>query len=262
MIVRAKKNCVAYFEAEKPRQSKRGRPRLYGEKVKVIELFDQTHLFVKAKCAIYGKVEEISICSVDLLWKPTGNLIRFVLAVTSRGPIVLMCNDLQQAPLTALELYCVRIRIETMFDMLKNLMGAFRYRFWTRSLPRHSRKPVKNKQLKRPAQDHLGRVKSCLDAYERFVMTAAVALGLLQLVALKYKRSVWNQFEGFLRTRSRALPSERTVKAVIRKLLVRNLFSFASDGVIHKIQNRYGKVNDSYQDEYSSPEPETAIPPG
>ena len=254
LIIKAKKNCVAYFEAEKPHQRKRGRPRFYGEKVKVIELFDQTHLFAKAECVIYGKVEEVSIASVDLLWKPTGNLIRFVLARTSLGAIVLMCNDLQQAPLTALELYCVRVRIETMFDMLKNVMGAFRYRFWTRSLPRHSRRPVKNKQLKMPAQKQIGRVKRCFDAYERFVMTAAISLGFLQLIALKYKNSVWNQFDGYLRTRSRVLPSERTVKSVARNLLVRNLFSFASGGIMHKIQNRYGK--------HLSSESETDVPPG
>ena len=46
----------------------------------------------------YGKTEEISILALNLLWKPTGDMIRFVLAVTSRGPIVLMCSDLNQDP--------------------------------------------------------------------------------------------------------------------------------------------------------------------
>ena len=112
-----------------------------------------------------------------------------------------------------------------------------------------------------PAKDKLGTVKRCLDAYERFVMTAAISLGLLQLIALKYRCSVWNQFEGYLRTRSRALPSERTVKAVTRNLLIRNLLCFASDGIIHKIQNRYGKVKNAFQGKPSSSEIETAIPP-
>ena len=122
-----------------------GRPAKYGEKVKLLELFDQSDLFLKVRCSVYGKIEDISITSLDLLWKPTGSLILFVLAVTSRGPIVLMCSDLNQNPITAIELYCARVRIETMFDMLKNLMGVFRYRFWTKRLARHSRKPVKNR---------------------------------------------------------------------------------------------------------------------
>ncbi len=76
------------------------------------------------ECSIYGKIETISITSLDLLWKPTAGLIRFVLAVTKRGPIILMCSDLTQDPVAALEVYCARVRIETMFDMLKNLMGV------------------------------------------------------------------------------------------------------------------------------------------
>ena len=154
LVIRAKKNVVGYFEADEPRIKKQGRPRKYGEKVKISELFDHHHLFSKVKCNTYGKIiEEISIASFDLLWKPTGNLIRFVLAITNRGPIILMCSDLNQDPVAALELYCTRIRIEIMFDMLKNLMGVFRYRFWTKGLPRHSRKPKKNKYLKKVALD-------------------------------------------------------------------------------------------------------------
>ena len=113
LIVRAKKNFVAYFEAEKPKGKRPvGRPPIYGEKVKLLELFDQIELFSKEKCLVYGNIEEVSIAALDLLWKPAGSLIRFVLAVTSRGPIVLMCSDLTQDPIAALELYCIRIRVE------------------------------------------------------------------------------------------------------------------------------------------------------
>jgi len=141
---------VAYFEAEQPQKRGPGRPRLYGEKIKVSELFDHREHFSNMECTIYGKVEMVSIASLDLLWKPTAGLIRFVLAVTKRGPIILMCSDLNQDAVAALELYCARVRIETMFDMLKNIMDVFRYRFWTKSLERQSRKPKKNKDLKKP----------------------------------------------------------------------------------------------------------------
>ncbi len=77
--------------------------------------------------------------AINLLWKPTGDMIRFVLAVTSRGPIVLMCSDLNQDPLSAIRLYCMRVRVEIMFDMLKNVLGAFSYRFWSKGMPKHSR---------------------------------------------------------------------------------------------------------------------------
>jgi hypothetical protein len=259
LIVKAKKNCVAYFQAETP-YGKRppGRPAIYGEKVKLLELFDQSHLFSTVRCSVYGRIEDVSITALDLLWKPTGSLIRFVLAVTSRGPIVLMCSDLAQNPITAIELYCARIRIETMFDMLKNLMGVFRYRFWTKRLPRHSRKPIKNKKLKKPVRKDIETVKRCHRAYERFVMIGAIALGLLQLISVKFEQSVWRCYAGFLRTKSRDLPSERTVKSVMGELLFRDFISFAPGAVMREITQRCFNKKSVYQEVSSPPELEEA----
>ena len=239
LIVRAKKNCVAYFEAEKSLERGPGRPPKYGEKVKLMELFDHLYLFSKVNCSIYGKAEEILITSLDLLWKPTGELVRFVLVLTSRGPLVLMCSDLNQDPLAAVELYCLRPRIEVMFDMLKNVLGVFSYRFWSKKMVKHSRKPKKNKDLKPVAFHDLKTVKQCWDACERFVMLGAISLGLLQLVALRYSEQVWDQFDGFLRTRSRALPSERTVKHVIARLIVSNFLISPKNGIMRIIIERY-----------------------
>jgi hypothetical protein len=239
LIIRAKKNCAAYFEPVPAEGSKPGRPRKYGMKVKVMEIFDHPYLFSKQECTIYGKTEEISVMTLNLLWKPTGSLIRFVLAVTGRGPIVLMCSDLNQDPLSAVELYCSRIRIETMFDMLKNVIGVFNYRFWSKLMPRHSRKPMKNKNLKQPASKDIPKVRRCWEAYERFVMLGAVSLGILQMTALKYTAPVWGQFDAYLRTRSRTLPSERTVKHVIARLLITNIFILAPNAIIQEIKERF-----------------------
>jgi hypothetical protein len=38
-------------------------------------------------------------------------------------------------PVTAIELYGLRVRVETMFAMLKYLIGAFRDHFWSKRLP-------------------------------------------------------------------------------------------------------------------------------
>jgi len=239
LIIRAKKNCVAYFEAEKPQEKKRGRPPKYGTKVTLRNLFDDLHLFSKMNCRIYGKVEEVSIMAINLLWKPTGRMVRFVLAVTSRGPIVLMCSDLNQNPVIALELYCARTRVEIMFDMLKNLISAFRYRFWSKLMPRHSRKPKKNKDLKKPSSQALHNVEVCWEACERFVMLGAISLGLLEMIALRYTNSIWNCYDGFLRTRSRELPSERTVKHVIGRLILRDFLTSAPRAIMREIREQY-----------------------
>ena len=93
------------------------------------ECFDHPQLFQSVECSVYGQREAVQLMSVRLLWKPLGDWLLFIFAITSRGPIVLMCSDLTLSPTTALELYCVRTRIELMFDMMKNLLGAFRFRF-------------------------------------------------------------------------------------------------------------------------------------
>lgn len=239
LIIRAKKNCVAYFMAEISNVKKAGRPAKYGIKVNVMELFDHMYYFSKINCIIYGKKEGILIGCVDLLWKPTGELIRFVLAQTSRGKLVLMCSDLNQDPVGAVELYCLRPRVEVMFDMLKNVLCVFSYRFWSQKMPRHSRKPIKNSELKSVPNDYLNTVKQCWNGIERFVMLGCIALGILQLIGIKYSQTVWDQFEGFLRTRSRTIPSERTVKYVISRLVIRDFLISSKNEVMRIIVERY-----------------------
>ncbi len=242
LIIRAKKNCAAYYEAKVTEGKKGpGRPPKYGEKVTLTDFFERPHLFSKAQCQVYDKTEEISFMAINLLWKPTGDMIRFVLAVTGRGPIVLMCSDLNQDPLLAIRLYCLRVRVEIMFDMLKNVLGAFCYRFWSKRMLRHSRKPKKNKDLIKPFSEDLPTVRLCWGAYERFTMLAAISLGLLQLIALKYSQAVWDRFDVYLRTRSRELPSERTVKFVMARLLISNLFIVAPIAIMREIKERYFK---------------------
>jgi len=239
VITRAKKNYTAYSPAEEPEEKNRGRPRKYGQKIKLMECFDHLWMFSKKSCLVYGKEEEVFIMAIDLLWKGTGEMIRFVFAKTSRGPIVLMCSDLSQDPVKALELFCSRIRIEVMFDVLKNLIKAFHFRFWSKEMPLNSRRPKRNKDLKIPAPENLKNVKRCLRASELFVMMGAFAQGLLQLVSLKYKNDVWEKSFAFIRTKSRELPSERTVKQVIAPFIVCNFINLAKNGIMRKIHERF-----------------------
>src|SRR4029450_5502455 len=229
ILTRAQKNYVAYAPAQPPAQRSVGRPRTYGAPIKLAEVFEMYKAqFSQASGEVYGHVETVSYLVLNLLWKPIKAPLRFVFAITSRGPIVLMCSDLSLDPLMAITLYCARVRIETMFAMLKSVLGAFAYRFWSKRLPRHSRKPKKNTTLKTPPKEHLETVQKTWQACERFVMLGCLTLGLLQLVALKFQHQVWEAFNMFLRTRSRALPSERIVKEVLAQELVRHFRKAAS----------------------------------
>ncbi len=236
ILVRAKKNYVAYFAAEPKPSSRPGPQKVYGEKVHLMECFDHRQLFQSVSCQVYGKTETIQIMTLTLLWKPVGDWILFVFAITSRGPILLICSDLQYSPIRALELYCARTRIEIMFDVLKHVMGAFQFRFWSKRMPKHSRRPTSNRYLKKPQPEHLATVEACWEAYERFVLCAIIAQGLLQLIALKFGDSIWQQHTHYLRTQSRHLPSERTVKHVFAAIFNQQLFNAKQTGIIQKIR--------------------------
>ena len=219
ILVRAKKSDVAYFAAEPKPSSRPGPQKRYGEKVRLMECFDHLHLFQSVSCEVYGKTESIQIMTMTLLWKPVGDWILFVFAVTSRGPILLMCSDLQYSPVRALELYCARTRIEIMFDVLKHLIGAFCFRFWSKRMPKHSRRPVSNRYLKKPQPEHLASIEACWQAYERFVLCAMIAQGLLQLV-----------------------------KHVLTVLFNQQLFNVQQNGIIQKIRAQFVAMSDDDDD--------------
>jgi len=235
VMTKAKKSYVAYFRAPPKSIHQPGPQPLYGEKVYLTECFDHLHLFEKIEAKIYGKKESIRLMTLTLLWKPIGDSILFIFAVTSRGPIILMASDLTMSPISALELYCARTRIEIMFDVLKHVMGGFQFHFWTKKMPKHSRKPCTNKNLKHPRPEHVDTVCMCWKACESFVLCAAIAQGILQLIALKFKESVWQQHCLYLRTKSRDLPSEKTVKHVFSPIVSKQLLVLQGNGIIQKI---------------------------
>ncbi|MGB1258129.1 MAG: transposase [Thiolinea sp.] len=235
IVTRAKKNYVAYFPPPPP-TGKPGRPRTYGDKMVLWETFDHSDLFYTVEMDIYGHKDTVQLMVSDLLWRPLGDYVRFVWAITSRGPIVLMCSDLTATPEQVLALYCRRIRIETLFDTLKNKMGAFNFHFWSRYLPRHSRQAKSNKQLKTPLSEHVDKVIACWRAMETFVFCASVATGILQLFSLRYHESLWKQQVLYLRTRSRELPSENTVRQILAPLLARHLWQSRQNTLLQEIR--------------------------
>jgi len=252
VLVRAKKNYVAYCPAAPKAPQRRGPQPRYGDKITLWEVFDQPHLFEEVTAQVYGKTETVRLLAAPLLWKPLGDWVLFIWALTSRGPLVLMSSDLALAPLTALQLYCGRTRIEIMFAMLKQLIGAFRFRFWTKKLPRHSRRPTANRNLQAPLPCHRATVQACWQAYETFVLCAAIALGLLQLIALRFSSVVWQHHTLYLRTQSRDLPSEKTVKQVLVPLLLQQLLDLPKNGIMQKIRRALAPTEESEHDEHRS----------
>ncbi len=82
LITRGKSNAVAYFPYQQRGPNKRGRPRLYGKKVALRVLFQSKAKFQSAPSPVYGETAtriDYRVC--DLLWRPAGRSVRFVLVI-------------------------------------------------------------------------------------------------------------------------------------------------------------------------------------
>lgn len=248
VITRAKKNYVAYWPADAKPTGKPGAPRRYGNKLLLQDVFKHEYLFQAREVEVYGKTETVLLMSRSLLWKPLGwkYPLQFIWAITSHGPIVLMCSDLEVRPETVLRLYCARTRIETLFATLKQRLGVFQFHFWSAYLPKHSRRPFSNRLLKMPKAEDLDNVKACWDAMERFVLCGCIATGLLQWFSLKYHKVLWAKKVLYLRTQSRELPSENTVRQILAPWLTRQFSPTRRNTRWWKI---YEVVNGEYEGE-------------
>lgn len=240
ILTRAKKNVVAYGNPPKKKKHQRGRNKKYGEKIKLATLFDSNangYAFQTSKADIYSHRETVRHLVLDLLWKPVKGRLRFILVETSRGPIILMTSDLQLDPVTAIQLYCRRVTIETMFDTLKNTLGAMAYHFWSHYLSRASRRPKKKKEQEQNSTNPT-RTNNTLAAIEKFVNVQLLVLGMLQLIAKQFPAQVKTKSGCWLRTFSSNTPSEFVTRIASANLVKNHLCAFAKDWITQLIRQK------------------------
>src|SRR5262252_3563301 len=97
LVTRVKSNAVDYFPAEpKTGPRTRGRPKCYGKKIKLKSLLSDVGSMEQLVSPVYGeRGVKIRYRVRDLLWRPVGQLVRFVAVVhPTRGAIVLITTDL------------------------------------------------------------------------------------------------------------------------------------------------------------------------
>ena len=142
IVTRAKSNVVGYQQPP-PKTGARGRPRKYGAKLNLMDLFEtMAEGFEQTSIELYGQYETVSFLCLDLIWKPIGEKLRFVLVCDGSERFILMCSDLSLSAADIIRAYSYRFKIEVSFKVLKHLMGVFFYRFWTSAWPRIGRKTV------------------------------------------------------------------------------------------------------------------------
>lgn len=229
LVTRVRSNAVAYTAYRQRGPKTRGRPRLYGRKIKLKSLLNDSKDFQSAPSPVYGEHNvTIDYRVRDLLWRPAGQLVRFVaVRHPARGTCLLMGTDVSLDPLEIIRLYGLRFKIELSFKQAVRQIGAFTYHFWMRDM-----KPLKrrngNQYLHRESLEYRQGIQRKIHAYHVFMHAGVVAQGLLQYLSVVFPELVWKTFGSWLRTiRPGVPPSELVVTHALRNSLPEFLLSSA-----------------------------------
>jgi len=241
LITRAKSNAVAYMPVPTPEHRAKGRPRIYGDKVRLKDLAQDQAAFTSGPSPVYG---EVDVCVryrvLDLMWRPVAKIVRFVIVHHPlRGTIFLLSTDTSLEPLEILQLYGYRFKIELGFRQAVHVIGAYAYHFWMAAM-KPLRRGSGDQYLHRTSDAYRAGVRRKLRAYHIHVQLGCIAQGLLQHLAINHTAQVWHCFRSWLRTMNPAMPpSELVVASALRENLTLFIAVPALDPSIKKIMDEY-----------------------
>jgi len=220
LVTRVRRNAVA-FETPGRRRPGPGRPRKYGRKRRLQRILDHGSDFVSAPSPVYDeKGVQITYATRDLLWRPVGELVRFVFVRhPQRGDLILMSTDLELDALQVIALYGYRFKIEAGFRQAVQGLGTYAYHFWMAGLTRR-RRGSGNQDIRKRSSGYKKAVRRKIRAYHRFVQLGCIAQGMLQLLAIEKRKTVWQHFRSWMRTMNLDRPpSELVVVQALRTTL-------------------------------------------
>jgi len=245
VVTRAKSNAVAYQDPP-PKTGRPGRPRKYGSKLRLMDLFEtMAGRFEQTTLSLYGQCKEVSFLCLDLIWRPIGETVRFVLVQDGSEKFILMCSDVELLAPDIIRAYSYRFKIEVSFKVLKHLMGAFFYHFWTSVWPRIGTGNVCDLSL---VEDQRSQrlIQQTVNAIEAFMNFGCIATGILQIISLNFHQTIWGKYLGWLRTVTSTIPSEEVVRSVIQEEYYHNFSIFKNSAIYRIIMSKSRKsTNDA-----------------
>jgi hypothetical protein len=209
LISRMKRNATGHLPAPPQERKTRGRPQKYGEKSKLMSLFDDRSAMCEVSVQLYGEDVKIKYRVCDLLWRSAGCLIRVVAVEHPRkGRCLLMSTDTTLDAIDILRAYTFRFKIEFGFKQATQLLKSMSYHFWMRSMD-PIRRGNGDQYVHRKAAEYREQINRKLHAYHVYIQAGLVAQGLLQYLSVVFPEAVWRSFGSWLRTiRPGIAPSE------------------------------------------------------
>lgn len=196
------------------------------------------------------QLNSTSVHKLDLITRAKNNCVAYDFSDISeksqkgrprkKGNAIFVSTDLTPDPLLVVQAYAKRFNIECMFRELKQQVVGFGYHFWTQSIPKL------NKYKKKSDSDPLTgrnekeqkRILLTIQAMERFVLCAEIAMRLVQLIALNPIFTKQVESHRYLRTFHEGKVSEATVMDYLRNSIFRLLSLNAHSYISRLILNR------------------------